>query len=109
MIDHVAALSHPIALEPVDADQVLAGSPLIGGAILGTIGDSEYGVWEMSPGSMSDVETDEVCVILTGAATVEFIDPERTVELRPGTVLRLDNGSRTIWTVAETLRKVWIA
>jgi len=109
MIDHVAALSHPISLEPVDFAQVLSGTPLVGGAILGTIGTQEYGVWEMSPGSMSDVETDEVCVILTGAATVEFIDLERTVELLPGTVLRLDNGSRTIWTVTQTLRKVWIA
>ena len=109
MIDTVAALSHPIPLEPVEQAQVVSGTPLVGVVTLGMIGDKEYGVWEMSPGSMSDVETDEVCVILAGAATVEFIDQERTVELLPGTVLRLDSGSRTIWTVTETLRKVWVA
>ena len=109
MIDHAAALSHAIPLEPVDASQVVAGTPRIGGAVLGMHGEREYGVWEMTPGSMSDVETDELCVILTGSATVEFIDLELTIELRPGSVLHLDNGSRTIWTVTDTLRKVWIA
>ena len=109
MIDHVVALSYPLSLEPVDFSQVVDGTPLIGGAVLGVIGEREYGVWEMSPGSMSDVETDEVCIILTGRATVEFIDLERTIELRPGSVLHLDNGSRTVWTVTETLRKVWVA
>ena len=79
MIDTVAALSHPIPLEPVEQAQVVSGTPLVGVVTLGMIGDKEYGVWEMSPGSMSDVETDEVCVILAGAATVEFVDGERTV------------------------------
>ena len=68
------------------------------------------GVWEMSAGAMRDVEADEVFVVLAGAATVEFSDPALPpIELRPGSVVRLEAGMRTIWTVRETLRKVYVA
>ena len=35
--------------------------------------------------------------------------PAPTVELRPGSVVRLRAGQRTVWTVRQTLRKVYIA
>ena len=45
----------------------------------------------MTPGAMRDVEADEVFVVLAGAATVEFEDPAlAAIELRPGSVVRLD-------------------
>ena len=59
---------------------------------------------------MRDVEADEVFVVLAGDATVEFEDPALPpIELRPGSIVRLDEGMRTVWTVRETLRKVYIA
>ena len=67
-------------------------------------------MWEMTPGAMRDVEVDEVFVVLAGDATVEFVDPALpSIELRPGSVVRLEAGMRTVWTVRETLRKVYVA
>lgn len=96
-----------LTLEPVSADQVVAGSPRTGSVELDE--DAGLGVWEMTPGAMSDVEIDEVFVVLAGSATVAFIEPALpSVELRPGSLLRLESGMRTVWTVRETLRKVYI-
>ncbi|HJG46063.1 cupin domain-containing protein [Corynebacterium variabile] len=68
------------------------------------------GIWEMAPGVDEDVEDDEIFVVLAGAGTVEFLEPELpTITLRPGSVVRLTEGMRTRWTVTETLRKIWIA
>ncbi len=59
---------------------------------------------------MRDVEDDEVFVVLAGEATVEFIDPVLPpIELRAGSVVRLESGMHTVWTVRETLRKVYVA
>ncbi|WP_350347843.1 cupin domain-containing protein [Agromyces sp. G08B096] len=104
----------PLAHEPVPADQVVAGAPTTGSAVLDAgaaeAAAPEIGVWEMTPGTMRDVEADEVFVVLSGDATVEFTDPPGPpVELGPGSVLRLDAGMRTVWTVRGTLRKVYLA
>ncbi|GAA1807130.1 cupin domain-containing protein [Agromyces neolithicus] len=96
--------------EPVPADQVVAGSPSTGYVALDGWGAGEIGVWEMTPGAMRDVEVDEVFVVLSGAATVEFEHPHSSpIVLAPGSVVRLEAGMKTIWTVRETLRKVFIA
>ena len=63
----------------------------------------------MTPGVMNDVEADEVFVVLSGAATVEFAGGSDTLELGPGDVVRLAAGAETVWTVTETLRKVYLA
>ena len=63
---------------------------------------------KMTPGVMSDVEADEVFVVLAGAATVEFDDGSAPLTLGPGDVVRLADGARTVWTVTETLRKVYL-
>jgi uncharacterized cupin superfamily protein len=98
-------LSH----EPVPADQVIAGAPTTGFVELDEIGGAEVGVWEMSPGAMRDVESNEVFVVLAGSATVAFEDPALpSIELQPGSVVRLTAGMRTLWTAHETLRKVYI-
>lgn len=99
-----AALSLP--LEPVAAAQVREGSPATGYVEL----TDEIGVWEHTPGTSTDVEADEVFVVLSGAATLSFDVPELPpIELRPGSVVRLEAGMRTVWTVHETLRKVYLA
>ena len=98
-----------LAHEPVAADQVVAGAPTTGWAALGATADgAEVGVWEMTPGTMSDVEADEVFVVVAGRATVSFADARASLTLGPGSVARLDAGAETVWTVTETLRKVYV-
>ncbi|MFE5407428.1 cupin domain-containing protein [Microbacterium sp. NPDC056569] len=104
------AASLAVELEPVSTAQVIAGAPATGFAELGEIGGVEIGVWEHTPGTSTDVETDEVFVVLSGSATVSFGDPAlEPIELRAGSVARLTAGMRTVWTVRETLRKVYFA
>lgn len=59
-------------------------------------------------GSSTDVEADELFIVLSGAATVRFADGG-VIELGPGSVGRLHEGQRTVWTVTETLRKVYFS
>lgn len=95
---------------PLPADEVQEGSPTTASALLSTIGDTEIGVWEMTPGTASDVEADEVFVVLSGRATIAFDDPRLPdLEVGPGSVVRLGEGQRTVWTVSETLRKIYVA
>lgn len=100
----------PVALEPVDPDLTVAGSPQTRWVALDETDARAIGVWEHTPGTSRDVESDEVFVVLAGAATVEFEEPALPpIELRPGSVVRLEDGMRTVWTVRETLRKIFIA
>ncbi|TRW44959.1 cupin domain-containing protein [Georgenia yuyongxinii] len=73
----------------------------------------DVGVWEMSAGTMTDVEADELFVVLAGRATVEILPVNgftaAVATLRPGTVMRLAAGMHTVWTVTEPLRKVYVA
>ena len=105
----VAALELALAREPVADDQVVAGAPTTGFATITRLGDLEVGVWEMTVGTMRDVETDEVFVVIAGRATVAFDADDRVMNLGVGSVVRLRAGERTVWTVTETLRKVYIA
>jgi uncharacterized cupin superfamily protein len=57
---------------------------------------------------MRDVEAEELFVVLSGAATVEFDDDSPALALGAGDVVRLTKGARTVWTVTETLRKVYL-
>ncbi len=104
---HAAELTIP--LSPLPAEQVQEGEPAAGSVVLGEFAGSEVGVWEHTVGTSTDVEADELFVVLSGAATVEFVDDERFVHLGPGTVLRFEAGQRTVWTVTETLRKVYLS
>lgn len=109
MIDYIAALGVSLVQEPVPSDQRVAGDPTTGYEAVGSYADRELGVWEMTPGTMSDVEADELFIVLAGSATVEFLDDDTSVELFPGFVGRLEAGTRTVWTVHETLRKVCLS
>lgn len=80
-------------------------------AELGTIGDVDYGLWEMSTGAMRDVEGDEVFLVISGAGRIEFDDPaQEPVVLAPGSLVRLTAGMKTRWYVDKSpLRKLFIA
>ncbi|MFK4762241.1 cupin domain-containing protein [Microbacterium sp. ZW T5_45] len=102
-------LSHAELLPEV----VVEGSPTTALLPLATLGGTdghvEIGIWEMTPGTATDTEADEVFVVLSGAATIRFISPELpALEVGPGSVVRLTEGMQTEWTVTETLRKVYI-
>ena len=57
----------------------------------------------------TDVETDEVFVVLSGVGEVIFLDSGERLDLGPGTMVRLHAGERTEWRVSETIRKVYVA
>ncbi|MEJ2578496.1 MAG: cupin domain-containing protein [Kineosporiaceae bacterium] len=82
---------------PLPADQVLAG-----------VDGLEVGVWEHTAGSSTDVEVDEVFVVLRGRATIE-VEGGPELQVGPGDLGLLEAGSRTRWHVHEPLRKVYVA
>jgi uncharacterized protein len=95
----------PVALDPA---QVVEGSPEVSELVLWTSPDGGMvaGVWQITEGVVTDVEADELFVVVAGRATVE-IEGGATLELEPGVVGRLQAGDRTVWRVHETLRKVF--
>ena len=99
-----AALEH----EPLPPGEVVDGSPTSAVHTLGSMGGTEVGLWEMSEGTARDTEVDEVFVIVSGRGSVVFEDGER-IDLAPGVAVRLTAGERTVWTVTERVRKVWVA
>ena len=104
----IGALDLTIVREPVSADQVVDGAPTTGFTTVTTFGELEVGVWEMTVGAMQDVETDEIFVVIAGRATVTFEADDRVMNLSVGSVVRLVAGEHTVWTVTETIRKVYI-
>jgi len=105
----VTAAAVAVPLAPLPADQIVAGSPSAGVLVLDEREGREIGVWEMTPGTATDTEVDEVFIVLAGSATVRFESPELpTIELAPGSIVRLSAGMRTTWIVRETLRKVYV-
>ncbi len=92
--------------EPLDLAQIVEGTPEISGLVLSEEGPIVRGVWQCTPGVVTDVEQDEMLVVVSGRATVE-VEGGETLELSPGVVCLLKRGARTVWTVHETLRKVY--
>lgn len=70
-------------------------------------GDMEVGVWEHTVGTSTDIEIEEVFVVIEGEGTVTCSEGGR-IDLAPGVVGLLPAGARTTWTVTTPLRKVWI-
>ncbi len=104
-----SALAAEIPHEPVEGDDLVAGSPTIGYLDIGRAADgAEVGVWEITPGVVRDVEQDEVFIVLAGSATIEFADGRPAIDVAAGSVVRLDAGAGTTWTVRETLRKIYL-
>ena len=106
----VDASALEVEFEAVAADQVLEGAPETRYVALDAEEARTTRGWEHTPGVPTDVEADEVFVVLAGDATLEFTDPALpSVELHAGVIVRLTEGMHTTWTVRETLRKVYIA
>jgi uncharacterized protein len=98
---------HTLELAPT-TNGPAEGEPRVADRSLGVIGTAEVGVWEITTGVADDTEVDELFVVLSGSARVEFLDEGRSIDLGPGSIARLRAGQRTRWHVTETLRKVYI-
>ena len=89
-----------------DPGRVLAGNPVTSSMVL-TSGDTvRHGIWQIAPGTAAEVAPAGMFVVLSGSATIA-VDGGPTFDVGPGDVCIWDGGERTIWTVRETLRKVY--
>jgi len=103
----VPAMTQPLAPEPLDPDQVIAGNPQVS---VYDIVDSEavaVGIWQHTAGISTDVEVNEIFVVLSGRATIE-VSGGPTLEVCAGDVGVLAAGAETTWTVHEDLRKIYV-
>ncbi|MFF4414929.1 cupin domain-containing protein [Streptosporangium sp. NPDC001559] len=94
--------------DELDPAQILAGTPQVSSVELWSSpdGSQSRGIWEITPGTVTDVENDEIFVVLAGRATLE-VENGTSIELAPGSVCLLSAGTKTTWIVHETLRKVY--
>ena len=78
----------------------------------GEIFGVEFGLWEMNAGIMTDVEAEELFVVLSGTATVQVHAANgfdaAVLKLEPGSVCRLSEGMRTTWILDEPPRKLYL-
>ena len=93
----------PYDLEPSD---VMDGAPLTAELTVTSVGEAEVGIWQITPGVVTDTEADELFVVVSGRATV-VVEGGATLEIGPGDAAVLREGDRTTWTVHETLRKAY--
>jgi uncharacterized cupin superfamily protein len=103
----VRAASLDLSPDPLDPSQVVSGNPQVSAHELVDAEGLAIGVWEHTAGVSTDVEVDEVFVVLRGRATIE-VAGGATLEVGPGDVGVLEAGARTTWTVHEDLRKVYV-
>jgi uncharacterized cupin superfamily protein len=98
----------PLSPGELDSSQVLAGSPLVTEAVLSESADGRVvrGIWRITEGTVTDVEQDELFVVLEGRATID-VEGGPTLRVGPGDVCVLERGARTTWVVHEALRKVF--
>ena len=98
----------PLELEPVPAANEPSEGLTTGWASLGEYAGGELGVWQLSRGEMIDTEAEELFVVISGEATIDFVEPARpSISVHAGSIVRLEAGMRTKWTVTTPqLRKV---
>ena len=94
--------------EPLDPAQIVSGTPEVTGKIVWESEDGKQirGIWQITPGVVTDTEADELFVVISGSATIE-VEGGETLTVGPGDLAVLREGDRTTWTVHETLRKAY--
>ncbi|MFI8998300.1 cupin domain-containing protein [Streptomyces sp. NPDC053542] len=94
--------------EALDPDQIISGDPVVTGKVLWESPDGKQvrGVWQITPGVVTDIEANELFVVVSGRATIE-VEGGPVLEVGPGDACFLREGDRTRWTVHETLRKAY--
>ena len=106
LLTHVSSpVIEPAALPPVgDNAPALAGSHEFA-----PVAGANVGIWEMAPGVAQFDDEEELFVVISGAATLTFVRSGETVEIGPGSIVRLFDGQQTRWDVRETIRKVYVS
>lgn len=94
--------------EDLDPQQIVSGTPVVTGKVLWEAEDGSQirGIWQITPGVVTDTEANELFVVVSGRATIE-VEGGATLEVGPGSACVLREGDRTTWTVHETLRKAY--
>ncbi|MEU9114002.1 cupin domain-containing protein [Streptomyces sp. NPDC048483] len=94
--------------EPLDPEQIVSGEPVVTGKVLWEAPDGKQirGIWQVTPGVVTDTEANELFVVVSGRATIE-VEGGPVLEVGPGDACVLREGDRTQWTVHETLRKAY--
>lgn len=97
-----------LEVEELDPAQVVSGEPVVTGRVLWEAEDGSQvrGIWQITPGVVTDVEANELFVVVSGRATIE-VEGGTTLEVGPGSACVLREGDKTTWTVHETLRKAY--
>lgn len=94
--------------DPLDPAQILRGTPEVSGKVLweSRDGRNSRGIWQITPGVVTDTEAEEFFVVVSGRATIA-VQGGPTFDVGPGDACVLREGDRTTWTVHETLRKAY--
>ncbi|MEV7377149.1 cupin domain-containing protein [Streptomyces lydicus] len=94
--------------DPLDPSQIVSGEPVVTGKVLWESPDGRQirGIWQITPGVVTDTEANELFVVVSGRATIE-VEGGSVLEVGPGDACILREGDRTRWTVHETLRKAY--
>ena len=88
-------------------EQCPHGSISTGVVGLAETGFAQVGIWQHPAGTSTDVEQDEVFVVISGRGRVHLADG-RVLDLAPGIVGVLAAGTATTWVIDEPLRNVWL-
>jgi len=92
---------------PLDPAAIISGAPEVFHKGIYEGDDVTVGIWQHGVGVSSDVEADEIFIVLSGRATIE-IENGPTLEVGPGDVCSYPPGIVSTWTVHETIRKVYV-
>ncbi|MCZ3386968.1 MAG: cupin domain-containing protein [Actinomycetia bacterium] len=103
----VPAATAELAADPLDLSQVVSGNPQVSSYELRETDSLSVGIWQHTIGVSTDVEVDEIFVVLSGHATIE-ITGGPTLQVGPGDVGVLEAGAQATWTVHDDLRKIYI-
>ncbi|MFF3766687.1 cupin domain-containing protein [Streptomyces sp. NPDC001922] len=97
-----------LEVEPLAPEQIVSGDPVVTGKVLWEAPDGKQlrGIWQITPGVVTDTEANELFVVVSGRATIE-VEGGSVIEVGPGDACVLREGDRTTWTVHETLRKAY--
>jgi hypothetical protein len=95
-----------LTVDGPDPSSVTAGNPVTSSLVLAESDTVQRGIWQITPGTVTDVEADEMFVVISGRATIA-VKGGPVFDVGPGDVCVLREGARTTWIVHETLRKVY--
>ncbi|MBN8870881.1 MAG: DUF861 domain-containing protein [Solirubrobacterales bacterium] len=94
--------------EELDPGQVILGNPEVSSLTLYEQDGVEAGLWQITPGEVTDVEATETFMVIKGRAVIEYSDG-RAFTVGPGNSHHFEGGEETTWKVEETLLKAyWI-